>query len=251
MVAPAPDVPALLNAAATPAAAHAPGTTPAATVPLLLLGGTFDPVHYGHLRLAADLARTLAPVEVRLVPARDPPHRGAPAASTAQRLAMLQAALARFPQLGLDTRELGREGKSYTVLTLDALRREMPHRPIALVLGADAFLGLPQWHRWREIFDLAHVIVVERPGVALAIGDLPPQLRDEWHRRVCRDAAWRQRPAGAIVPEHVSPQAVSSTALRAALARGDPAAVRRLLPPDVLAYIEANRLYRPPSPDAP
>jgi nicotinate-nucleotide adenylyltransferase len=239
-----------LNAAATRAADdHRAGAR--ATVPLLLLGGTFDPVHYGHLRLAADLARALAPVEVRLVPARDPPHRGAPAASAAQRLAMLRIALARFPGLEVDTRELGREGKSYTVLTLDALRREMPHRPIALVLGADAFLGLPQWHRWREVLDLAHVIVVERPGVELAIDDLPPQLRDEWHRRVCRDAAWRQRPAGAIVPEQVSPQAISSTAIRAALARDDPAAVRRLLPPDVLAYIEANRLYRPPSPDAP
>jgi nicotinate-nucleotide adenylyltransferase len=228
-----------------------PATPPGASIPLLLLGGTFDPVHHGHLRVAVALAQALAPVEVRLVPARDPPHRPLPAATPAQRLAMLQLALAPWPQLGLDTRELDREGKSYTVLTLEGLRGEMPTRPIGLVLGVDAFLGLPQWHRWKALFDLAHLVVVDRPGVDLAMNGLAPQLREEWQRRACTDASWRLRPAGAIVQQHLPPQAISSTAIRAALARGDSRAVHALLPPDVLAYIEANQLYRPQPTDAP
>jgi nicotinate-nucleotide adenylyltransferase len=229
--------------------AHSTAGDPA--VPLLLLGGTFYPGHYGHLRLADDVARALAPVVVRLLPARDPPHRGAPGATAAQRLGMLRAALAEFPGLAVDARELGREGKSYTVLTLEALRRDEPRRAVGLVLGADAFLGLPQWHRWHELFGLAHLVVAQRPGVALAIDALPPQLGREWHRRLCTDARWRREPAGAIVPVTVAPHPISSTAIRAALARGDTEAVRRLLPADVLTYIEANRLYRPHHPDAP
>lgn len=219
-------------------------------MPLLLLGGTFDPVHYGHLRLADDVAQALAPVEVRLLPARDPPHRAAPAASADQRLAMLHRALAEFPRLEVDGQELRRGGKSYTVLTLEALRREAPRRPLGLIVGADSFLGLPTWHRWRDLFDLGHLVVAQRPGTVLAIDALPPQLGREWHRRVCTDARWRNERAGAIVPVTVTPHPISSTAIRTALARGDIEAVRRLLPADVLTYIEANRLYRP-HPDAP
>jgi len=117
------------------------------------------------LRLADDVAQALAPVDVVLVPAGDPPHRGAPHAVAADRVAMLRLALAEFPRLALDTREIARGGKSYTVDTLAAIRGDMPGRPLLLLVGADAFLGFPKWHRWMDLFDLAHIVVVPRPGV--------------------------------------------------------------------------------------
>jgi cytidyltransferase-like protein len=136
--------------------------TMASDEPLALLGGTFDPVHYGHLRLADEVSRALAPIEVRLVPARDPPHRGAPHASAAHRLAMLRLAQQEFPELVVDAREIERPGKSYTVLTLEGLRAEMPARPLVLIVGADQLLALTAWHRWQALFDLAHLLVVAR-----------------------------------------------------------------------------------------
>ena len=219
--------------------------------PVALLGGTFDPVHYGHLRFADDVRRALGLAEVRLVPARDPPHRGGPAASAADRLAMLRLGAAEFPGLAIDARELARPGKSYTVLTLEALRREDPMRPLLLLVGADAFRGLPTWHRWREIFALAHVVVVARPGVALE-ANLPEPLAAEWRARRTGDpAALFSTPAGAIYEARVSPQPISATVIRAQLARGPSgrAGVDRLLPRDVLTYIDRHRLYSPP-PDA-
>ena len=216
--------------------------------PVALLGGTFDPVHYGHLRFADDVRRALGIDEVRLIPARDPPHRAGPAATAADRLAMLRLAVVEFPGLVVDERELRRDGKSYTVLTLEELRREQPQRPLWLLLGADAFRGLPDWHRWPEIFALAHVVVVARPGVALT-ADLPGALADEWRRRLTRDpAVLFSSPAGAIFEERVSPQPIAATAIRAHLARGSKGrlAVAGLLPPAVLAYIDQHHLYSTP-----
>lgn len=209
-------------------------------------------MHYGHLRLAEDIARALAPVEVRLVPARDPPHRAAPHASAQHRVAMLRLALAEFPNLVLDQREIERNGKSYTVLTLEEIRRDDPSRPVALVMGVDVLLALTTWHRWREVFDLAHLLVVARPGVRLAIDDMPPQLAQEWRQRFTADpGALRREPAGSIVVQPITPYAISATAIRAALARGALDEVRGLLPPAVLAYIETHRLYGAQAPDAP
>lgn len=217
--------------------------------PVALLGGTFDPVHYGHLRFADDARRALGVAEVRLVPARDPPHRSGPAAPAADRLAMLRLGAAEFPGLAIDERELARPGKSYTVLTLEELRGEDPARPLLLLVGADAFRGLPTWHRWREIFALAHVVVVARPGVALE-ADLPEPLAAEWRARRTGDpAALFSAPAGVIYEARVSPQPISATVIRAQLARGPAgrAAVDGLLPRDVLTYIDRHRLYSPPT----
>jgi nicotinate-nucleotide adenylyltransferase len=216
--------------------------------PIALLGGTFDPVHYGHLRFADDVRRALRLPEVRLIPARDPPHRAGPVATAADRLAMLRLGAAEFPGLVVDEQELRRDGKSYTVLTLEELRREHPQRPLWLLLGADAFRGLPAWHRWREIFALAHVIVVARPGVAVT-ADLPDELAAELHRRLTRDpAVLFSTPAGVIFEEEVSPHPIAATEIRAQLGRGDKGrqAVAGLLPPAVLAYIDQHHLYSIP-----
>ena len=216
-----------------------------------IFGGTFDPVHYGHLRAAAEVKRALALDELRLVPARDPPHRGTPGASGAHRKAMLELALIEFPALALDSRELDRTGKSYTILTLEELRREFPLRPIVLVMGVDAFAGLPAWHRWTELLDFAHIAVVTRPGTRIDDALAGP-LRPLWRERH-RDSAveLESTPAGTIFALAVTPQPVSATAIRAALGKGAAgvADVRGSLPPAVLAYIELHQLYRP-DPDA-
>jgi nicotinate-nucleotide adenylyltransferase len=226
----------------------------ATDAPRVLLGGTFDPVHYGHLRAADDVRRALALPEVTLVPAGDPPHRGTPVASAADRLAMLALACREFPGLAVDPRETLRAGKSYTVRTLEELRAEDAARPLAWIVGADALLGLPTWHRWRELFVLAHLIVVARPGVAPDAA-LPPPLAAEWRARLARDPrVLRTCPAGAIYVQDVAPQPISATAIREALARGagGAEAVRGLLPESVLAYIGRHGLYRAtdPSQDA-
>jgi nicotinate-nucleotide adenylyltransferase len=219
---------------------------PAMTPVLGILGGTFDPIHCGHIELARELRAALDLSAVRFIPAGDPPHRAAPVATAAHRLEMVELAVADVAGLEVDAREIRRKGRSYSVLTLEELRRETPARPLALILGADAFLGLPTWHRWRELFDLAHLVVVARPGVSFD-GTMPAILADEWTRRLRRDvAALAAGPAGAIVMQPISAHPISASAIRAQLARGAEgvAAVRGLLPAAVLAYIDRNQLYR-------
>jgi nicotinate-nucleotide adenylyltransferase len=213
--------------------------------PVAILGGTFDPVHYGHLRLAADVRAALQLPEVRLVPAADPPLRGRTRASAADRVAMLELAVREFAGLVVDLREIERGGKSYTVDTLAGLRAEAPERPVALLVGADAFRGFPSWHRWRELFTLAHVVVVPRPGVPLE-NDLPAALEHEGRaRRTADPQALRERTAGSIFVQPVSAQPISASEIRTALARGAGSVeIAGLLPAAVLAYIESKHLYR-------
>ena len=215
-----------------------------------IFGGTFDPVHYGHLRAADEVRAHFDLDEMRLLPAGDPPHRAPPGAPAAHRLAMLELALAEFPALSIDAREIARSGKSYTVLTLEALRAEHPAASLALVVGADAFLGLPSWHRWRELFDLAHVVVVTRPGTPLT--GLAPALEVAWTARQSNDVrSLETAPAGAIFDVAVTPQPISATAIRALLSRRPTAKAQLagLLPAAVLTYIDQHALYRSP-PDA-
>ncbi|BFI95681.1 MAG: nicotinate-nucleotide adenylyltransferase [Rhodanobacter sp.] len=195
------------------------------TCPLAIFGGTFDPVHIGHLTVAWEAAELLD-AEVRLMPANVPPHRPAPLASAAERVAMLRAALAGQSRLVLDARELEREGPSYTVDTLRELRAEQGERPLVLLLGADAFAGLPGWHRWRELFDFAHIGVLSRPGVE---AECPAELAGEVAaRRVDDVAALRAQPCGKLIELAVTPLEVSATRIRELLAAGrDP---RYLLP---------------------
>lgn len=214
-----------------------------------IFGGTFDPVHYGHLRAAAEVREALDLAELRLVPARDPPHRDIPSASAAQRLEMLELAVVEFPGLEIDTREIRRTGKSYTVDTLRELRGESLQRSLVLVVGVDTFAGLPQWHRWRDLTELAHIAVVTRPGSPIDDA-LQGPLAQLWQDRHRDDRALLETtPAGYIFIVPVTPQPISATAIRAQLAKGPAgvAQVRGLLPSAVLTYIDHHRLYRHPT----
>jgi nicotinate-nucleotide adenylyltransferase len=193
--------------------------------PLALFGGTFDPVHLGHLSVAWEAAELLD-AEVRLMPAHVPPHRPAPTASAAQRVAMLQAALQGQRRLTLDTRELRREGPSYTIDTLRELRAEQGERPLVLLLGADAFAGLPSWHGWRELFEYAHIGVLNRPGIDVAWSvELALEIAP---RQVSDPKCLHDLPAGMVVELAVTPLEISATRIRELLAEGrDP---RYLLP---------------------
>lgn len=220
---------------------------------LAILGGTFDPIHYGHLRLAAEVRAALSLPEVRLIPAGIPPHRVAPVASAPHRLAMARLGCAEFSGLVADAREVERDGPSYTVQTLESLHAEQPALPLALLIGADSFAGLSQWWRWERLFTLAHFIVVERPDVAPSAMAMPPTLEVHWQRRLTTDPARLERTlAGSIVRVPVTPQPIAATAIRAALARGSDgcAEIGGLLPAAVLDYIDRNQLYRPQRPDA-
>jgi len=210
-----------------------------------ILGGTFDPVHWGHVELAREVRAALGLSAVRLVPAGDPPHRAAPVATAAHRLEMVELAIEGFEGLEVDAREIARSGRSYTVLTLEDLRAEAPERPLALIVGADAFAGLPTWHRWTELFALAHLVVVARPGHMLDPATLAPPLAAEWAARLAGDAEDLARAgSGRIFVQPITPRPVSASAIRAELAAGHRDAVRGLLPPAVLAYIDRNQLYR-------
>ena len=182
--------------------------------PLAILGGTFDPIHHGHLRAAWEAAEALD-AEVRLVPARTPPHRPAPVADAAGRVALLRAALAGQDRLTIDTRELDRDGPSYTVDTLASLRADIGvDRPLVLLVGADAFAGLASWHRWRELFDFAHVGVLTRPGISHApSGELADFIAARRADRV-------HGPAGTVVDIAITPLDIAATAIREAFAAG-------------------------------
>ena len=200
------------------------------TRPLAILGGTFDPIHNAHLRVAWEASEFLD-AEVRLLPANVPPHRDQPVADARTRAALVQAALAGQGRLALDTRELRRDGPSYTVDTLIELRTEVGEEiPVVLLVGADAFAGLPNWHRWRELFDLAHIGVLTRPGHDASA--LPTVLRTKIASRRCPSAAaMRESPGGRVLTIPVTPLEISASQVRALLAEGrEP----RWLVPDAL-----------------
>lgn len=209
--------------------------------PIGILGGTFDPIHDGHLRLALELLETLALQEIRFIPSRQPPHRTAPGAAPAQRLAMLERALTGQPGFILDDREMRRQGPSYMVDTLASLRAQFGDtRPLCLLLGEDAFAGLESWHRWREISELAHIVVASRPGHELNLsGELAAQTAI---RRLEDTDQLGAQPAGGILFQPVTPLDISATAIRALIAqRRSP---RYLLPEAVRTYLHEQGLYQ-------
>jgi nicotinate-nucleotide adenylyltransferase len=210
-----------------------------------LLGGTFDPIHFGHLRLAEELAEALDIGQVRFIPAGQPPHRGSPRAAAAHRLEMARRAVAGNGRFVVDAREIERDAPSYSVDTLTALRAELPpNTPLVLFMGGDAFLGLTTWHEWRRIFDLAHIAVAHRPGYSLASWEdaLPDPLRTQMSTRRCEQAAEiAEKPAGWVFVHPITQLDISASQIRDRALRGK--SLRYLLPDSVIDYINENRLY--------
>ncbi|MEN0105709.1 MAG: nicotinate-nucleotide adenylyltransferase [Pseudomonas sp.] len=205
-----------------------------------ILGGTFNPVHVGHLRSALEVAEQLGLDELRLIPNARPPHRDAPAVSAQDRLAMVQQAVAGVPLLSVDDRELQRDRPSYSIDTLESLRAELAvEDQLFLLLGWDAFCGLPTWHRWEELLDHCHILVLQRPD---ADSEAPQALRDVLAARSVSDPLAQAGPSGQIAFVWQTPLAVSATQIRNLLASGK--SVRFLVPDAVLAYINARGLYR-------
>ena len=207
--------------------------------PIGLFGGTFDPIHCGHLRTAFELWQELKLAEVRFLPTGNPPHREQLYADAQLRIAMVRAAIADQPSFVVDDREVRRAGLSYSVDTLTELRAEYPERSLCLLLGMDAFLGLPGWHRWRELLSLAHIVVAHRPGWrAPTMGPLGELMVDHGTGAV-RDL--HARPHGCVYVHAVTQLEISSTELRALIVAGrDP---RYLVPDPVRQIIVETRCY--------
>lgn len=205
---------------------------------LVFYGGTFDPVHDGHLAVAR-AARDALDAQVRLMPAADPPHRAAPGADAAQRAHMLDLAVADERGLRVDRRELRRAGRSYTVETLREARAEFgAERPLALLVGADSFLDLPQWRQWQDLFGLAHFVVAERPGSPLDTARIeaiaPGRETDD-------PEALRRAPAGRVYRLKQPLHAESASQVRQLIAQGRP--WDEFVPAAVAAYIRRSGLY--------
>jgi nicotinate-nucleotide adenylyltransferase len=213
-----------------------------------LLGGTFDPLHVAHLRLGLEAREALGLAELCFIPAGTPPLRAVPQCAAGHRLAMVERALAGIPGFSVDPGEVlataGNPAPSYTVATLERLRRQHgAQRPLLLLLGADAFARLESWHRWRDLFGLAHIGVATRPGHDLKkIGAGATALDAEFNARQGKAADLVGAPAGRIVSFAITALEISATAIRERLARG--LSVRYLVPDPVLDYIETHQLYR-------
>ena len=209
--------------------------------PLAIFGGTFDPVHYGHLRCADEAREKLGLNNLYLLPAGTPPHRKPPQATTRQRLEMLHLAQAEFPQLEIDDRETRRSGPSYMVDTLQELRTEFPQTPLLLLIGQDAANHLHSWFHWEQLFELAHIVILARPG---AKAEYRSDLARQMQRRLSADVqALCRSDAGGVLYLEVASIDVSATSIKSIMRLGR--SPRSMLPGVVLDYINENQLYLP------
>ena len=189
-----------------------------------VFGGTFDPVHYGHIRPALSIQRTLHLTKILFIPNGIPPHRLAPWLSAEQRLSLLQSALENYPDLVIDKREVNRTGPSYMVETLRLLKRDFPDKKLCLIIGMDAFFGITQWHQWQQLFDLCHLVVTTRPGFKQE--SLAQQMSLENYqflsKRMTQDVKMlASQEVGEILLQSVPQLDVSSTQIRAKLLAGE------------------------------
>lgn len=214
-------------------------------VPVIgILGGTFNPIHYGHLRMAEELTEGLKLNEVRFIPSANPPHKQRPAISAEQRAEMVQLAIADHRGFKLDTRELERQGASYTIDTLLSLRQELGAKAsITLLMGSDAFTQFDTWHRWQEIIEHCHIALVQRPQLRAEKNRLSKTLENFLHQHYSENSDdIHQTPSGIISMRQVTALDISSTNIRHALKHHQ--SVRYLMPDSVIDYIERHQLYR-------
>ncbi len=204
-----------------------------------ILGGTFDPIHFGHLRLAFELYQAFNLEHIRIIPCFQPVHRKLPTASPDDRLALVKRAVATEPALKIDDCEIRRKGPSYTIDTLLELRKKAPQVPFCILIGIDAFLGFPSWHRWQEILENAHLIVAHRPNYHLpSTGVIAKLIRD---RLVEDPAAVHQKLQGCILLHPITSLEISATDIRKQIAMGK--SPRYLLPDNVYEYIKKRGTY--------
>jgi nicotinate-nucleotide adenylyltransferase len=205
-----------------------------------IFGGTFDPVHFGHLRAATEVKEKLQLEDFRLLPAGNPPLRAKTFATAEHRLAMLRLALSDYPDLVVDDREVRRAGLSYMVDTLSEIRAEEGDRPLLLIIGQDAANNLDQWHEWRRLFDLAHLVIMRRPQSVYEYSD--ELLEQVQPRLVSSPRALSGVPAGLLLPLELTQLAISSTDIRRRMRAG--LSPRFLMPQLVIDYIREHRLYQ-------
>jgi nicotinate-nucleotide adenylyltransferase len=214
--------------------------------PIGILGGTFDPIHYGHLRLAEEMRELAGLQQVRFIPTGNPPHRDTPQVAALDRSAMVQLAISGHPDFVLDEREAKKSTKCFTINTLRELRGEFgTSQPLCLLMGGDAFLQLHTWHEWEQLLDLAHIVVGYRPGFTLEerIHSAPPRLRKHYQERLCSVDYLSQQAAGGIAELAIPKLEISATLIRSRVAENR--TIRYLLPATVADYIYQHHLYTP------
>ena len=212
--------------------------------PVGILGGTFDPIHYGHLRLAEEMLELANLRQIRFIPTGIPPHRNAPQVSAQHRSAMVRLAITDQPAFVLDEREVERTAPCYTVDTLRELRAELgAAQPLCLLMGGDAFLQLHTWHEWEQLFGLAHIVVGYRPGFTLEerIHSATAELQRHYQQRLCAANALSQQPCGGITELAIPKLEISATDIRRRVVEGR--TIRYLLPSAVADYIHQHQLY--------
>ena len=209
-----------------------------------IFGGTFNPVHWGHVRTASEIKNALDLDKMLMVPCGLPPHREQPQVSAESRLDMLSLAIEEFPELVIDDRELKRHGPSYSVDTLASLHEDNPGQCYALCVGADAFLQLDSWHRWKQLFELAHLVVAHRPGWSLedCRNQLSVELQKEMDKRLGKPGDIENHKAGMIVSLNVTEIDISSSDIRQRIANKE--SISGLVPVAVEAYIKKHGLYQ-------
>ncbi len=202
-----------------------------------IYGGTFDPIHYGHLRTALEVNELFALDELRFLPCAQPAHRAAPEVNANMRLQMIKLAITGYSQFSCDTREIDRTGPSYMVDTLASIRLEVADNPLILFMGADAFNGLGSWHRWQDIFIYAHIVVMTRPLYQ------PKPLSNFYADRLVEERhSLKSIPSGKIYFQQVTQLDISATSIRQMFA--EKKSTNYLLPVSVIEFIQAKQLYR-------
>jgi len=205
-----------------------------------IFGGTFDPVHYGHLRAALEVKECFGLEDFRLLPAGTPLLRGTPGAAAEHRLAMLQLAASIYPEFRVDDREIRRGGCSYMVDTLAEIRREQGNVPVLLVIGQDAANALDSWHEWQQLFELSHLVVMRRPDSTVRYSET---LQQEMRQRLVTETGQLlDSAAGFVYPQEITQLDISATAIRHMLKSGRSPGY--LMPDVVIEYIHRNGLYQ-------
>jgi len=207
-----------------------------------IFGGTFNPIHNGHLVLAQTVLDTLHCTQIRVIPAAVPPHKETPAVTAQHRAAMVQLAIQDHPKLVLDTCELDRQGTSYTIETLHLLRLRFPDQALCLIMGQDSYQKLPTWHRWLELLNYCHILVVHRADREKTLF-LHPEHEGKLIDVATAPEAFAAKANGLISFLPITPPDISSTRIREQLSRNDETVITEI-PLQVFSYIQQNRLYK-------